>query len=502
MALPLPIAPSSAPADGHSPISDESSVPPQTPMSPTDAQTLALPGALEAQNTTQPQSPTNAAPTSGPTTQVKRKPSRRANTAERRANHNAVERQRRETLNGRFLDLAALLPNLSQIRRPSKSAIVNSSIAHIHASRRHRLLASRELRTLKLESDALRRELNEWRDRAGLPRVEEPVRGEGFGMVLSGEVEILAAAVGEEDEEGQGQYDGYEDGEDDFTGSLPTIMDESEDGVPANATAMFKNTDMFGQHMAGGNAPHADVHVAHLMPRGPTGAHGGPMIAQMPASVSFENPVMPSLYEPQVAPHFSGTTFMGHHAIAPETEKVAAWTANMYAAYHSQQLQHHVQRPMITPPNSALSHSTSSPASAGGYSDQVLLANLKRQQMLALQHQHGAMAYAADGDDASSVGSSPSGRERSGSLSTGSGYGSPPQVASPGSYDLSSAQPEFGKRMNAGLHINTGVASGAGSWPGRGEEGMSGMGMKQALGTPMSVGSGHGGGYGVMMGGI
>jgi len=34
---------------------------------------------------------------------VKRKPSRRANTAERRATHNAVERQRRETLNGRFL---------------------------------------------------------------------------------------------------------------------------------------------------------------------------------------------------------------------------------------------------------------------------------------------------------------------------------------------------------------------------------------------------------------
>lgn len=34
---------------------------------------------------------------------AKRKPSRRANTAERRATHNAVERQRRETLNGRFL---------------------------------------------------------------------------------------------------------------------------------------------------------------------------------------------------------------------------------------------------------------------------------------------------------------------------------------------------------------------------------------------------------------
>ena len=34
---------------------------------------------------------------------VRRKVPRRANTAERRATHNAVERQRRETLNGRFL---------------------------------------------------------------------------------------------------------------------------------------------------------------------------------------------------------------------------------------------------------------------------------------------------------------------------------------------------------------------------------------------------------------
>jgi hypothetical protein len=99
-------------------------------------------------------------PTSSPT-QMKRKQSRRANTAERRATHNAVERQRRETLNGRFLDLASLLPNLSQIRRPSKSSIVNSSIAYIHASRRHHLLASRELRLLKTENDHLRFEINE-----------------------------------------------------------------------------------------------------------------------------------------------------------------------------------------------------------------------------------------------------------------------------------------------------------------------------------------------------
>ncbi|KAJ7777876.1 hypothetical protein DFH07DRAFT_796468 [Mycena maculata] len=131
------------------------------------------------------------------------KPNRRANTAERRATHNAVERQRRETLNGRFLDLAALLPNLSQIRRPSKSSIVNSSIAHINASRRHRILAAQQLRLLKNESDALRHEVNEWRMRAGVPGVDEPRRGDAFGVILSGELEFEAGDMmeGEEGEE-------------------------------------------------------------------------------------------------------------------------------------------------------------------------------------------------------------------------------------------------------------------------------------------------------------
>ncbi|KAJ7859588.1 hypothetical protein B0H13DRAFT_1128422 [Mycena leptocephala] len=143
------------------------------------------------------------------------KPSRRANTAERRATHNAVERQRRETLNGRFLDLAALLPNLSQIRRPSKSSIVNSSIAHINASRRHRLLAAQQLRLLKNETDALRHEVNEWRMRAGVPGVEEPRRADGFAVILSGELEFEAGDMmegdeGEEDDDfpAQGVYGG------------------------------------------------------------------------------------------------------------------------------------------------------------------------------------------------------------------------------------------------------------------------------------------------------
>ncbi|KAJ6502898.1 hypothetical protein C8R47DRAFT_1067713 [Mycena vitilis] len=137
------------------------------------------------------------------TSESKSKTTRRVNTAERRATHNAVERQRRETLNGRFMDLAGMLSNLRTIRRPSKSAIVNSSIAHLRAARRHRGLAAHELRVLSEENDALRVELNAWRARNGLGGVEEPVRGEGWELVMSGELAFEAGEMmdGEEGEE-------------------------------------------------------------------------------------------------------------------------------------------------------------------------------------------------------------------------------------------------------------------------------------------------------------
>jgi hypothetical protein len=55
---------------------------------------------------------------------------------------------------------------------------------------------------LKHESDALCRELNEWHDWASLPRLEEPVRSEGFGMVLTGKLEVISGiSIKEEDED-------------------------------------------------------------------------------------------------------------------------------------------------------------------------------------------------------------------------------------------------------------------------------------------------------------
>ncbi|KAJ7816586.1 hypothetical protein B0H14DRAFT_3743646 [Mycena olivaceomarginata] len=171
-----------SPAAFESSSTSASTGPPQTPVL---SDHLPL-GVLPAQAVPNATTPTANAPAGG-----------------RRATHNAVERQRRETLNGRFYDLAALLPNLSQIRRPSKSAIVNSSIAHITASRRHRLLAAQQLRLIKAEGDALRAEVNEWRARAGVPGVE------CFAVGLAGELEFEVGDLegemyGEEEEEHEG----------------------------------------------------------------------------------------------------------------------------------------------------------------------------------------------------------------------------------------------------------------------------------------------------------
>jgi hypothetical protein len=169
------------------------------------------PPSSEGQASQPPQTPTTATQATQP--QPAKRSSRRANTAERRATHNAVERARRETLNGRFLDLAAMLPNLAAVRRPSKSAIVNSSIALIHAQRRQRAIAARELRLIKAENDAIRQELNEWRARASLPRVEEPPRSTELIALLNLEDDPDMA----EDEQRRA-YEmcdaAYEDGED------------------------------------------------------------------------------------------------------------------------------------------------------------------------------------------------------------------------------------------------------------------------------------------------
>jgi len=474
MALPITIP--ASPAAG-SPASTDGTNGPQTPSSPSNPPTLALPPADAAAPAAAPATTNGTANNNTTANANKRKPSRRANTAERRATHNAVERARRETLNSRFLDLAALLPNLSQIRRPSKSSIVNSSIAHIHASRRHRLIAARELRLIKLEADALRRELNEWRDRSGLPRVEEPVRGEAFQMILSGEVEILNAGPIEEED---ADYAGDDYGDDEFVGAqnggivgnhanLGTGGDESMDEIRvpmahAAAAAILKN-DAFAH-----GVPNNGMHLPPLMTRG--GHHNGtPMIVQSPTSVSFENPAMVSMYEPHHG--MNGNQFNGQFFPGMNEDKVS-WHGSMYNGMANPG----PGQQQFTPP-----------ATAQGQQQRAYFINMQRQQAMMQQQQRGSMGHAygspTDGDDASSVGSGPARRERSGSMgSNGSGYASP---GSSGGYEVP-------RRMGSGNGAPFG-----GEGMGMGMNGM-GMGPGMMKGAPISVGGGgNGHGYASMM---
>ena len=369
-----------------------------------------------------------------------------------------------------------MLPNLSQIRRPSKSSIVNSSIALIHASRRHRLLAARELRLLKLEADALRRELNEWRDRSGLPRVEEPVRGEAFQMVLSGEVEILSA--GPIEEEDGADYAGDDYGDDDFE-SAPNggvvgnhvNIGAGEDGpaeemrAPMAAVTLLKNNDPFAH-----SVPNNGMHLPPLMTR-QSGHSGTPMIVQSPTTVSFENPAMVSMYEPHHG--MGGNQFNGQFFPGMNEEKVS-WHGSMYNG--------------IANPGPGQQQFTP-PATAQGQQQRAYFMNMQRQQaMMQQQQQRGGMGHvygSPDGDDASSVGSAPQRRERSGSMgSNGSGYASP---GSSGGYDVP-------RRMGSG---NGAPFAGEGM-----AMGMNGMGMGPGMmkSAPISVGGGgNGHGYASMM---
>ncbi|KAJ6462166.1 kinase-like domain-containing protein [Mycena sanguinolenta] len=111
------------------------------------------------------------------------------------ASHSASERQRRDKL---FLDLASLLPNLAGVRRPSKNAILESSIAYIRSSRS---LASQQLLALHAESESLRREANEWRLRAGVPDfLEKPRRGDVFMLLTGADFEFDNVGARDDDE--------------------------------------------------------------------------------------------------------------------------------------------------------------------------------------------------------------------------------------------------------------------------------------------------------------
>ncbi|KAJ2019445.1 hypothetical protein IWW57_005105, partial [Coemansia sp. S610] len=93
--------------------------------------------------------------------------------AQRRAAHNAVERARRESLNGQFQDLASAVPTLVHIKRPSKATIVEKSLDYIRSFREH--LAGRDLyiRKLQVRNLALHDQVNHLRSQLGLEPISE-----------------------------------------------------------------------------------------------------------------------------------------------------------------------------------------------------------------------------------------------------------------------------------------------------------------------------------------
>ncbi|ORX76256.1 hypothetical protein K493DRAFT_343034 [Basidiobolus meristosporus CBS 931.73] len=91
------------------------------------------------------------------------------NSAQKRANHNAVERARRECLNNKFQELAWAIPSLHYVRKPSKSIIVQKSLDFVQRAKTYAQVYVKEVDTLREENKTLREELNELRHQMGLP---------------------------------------------------------------------------------------------------------------------------------------------------------------------------------------------------------------------------------------------------------------------------------------------------------------------------------------------
>ncbi|KAI7857784.1 hypothetical protein BDC45DRAFT_21983 [Circinella umbellata] len=80
--------------------------------------------------------------------------------AERRAEHNAIERARRETLNHKFQQLAHSLPNLQNDRRPSKGTIIERTLDFVKNTVMKEEKFLSEIRKLREEQEELTRQLS------------------------------------------------------------------------------------------------------------------------------------------------------------------------------------------------------------------------------------------------------------------------------------------------------------------------------------------------------
>ncbi|KAJ2776721.1 hypothetical protein GGI15_004758 [Coemansia interrupta] len=116
--------------------------------------------------------------------------------AQRRATHNAIERARRESLNGQFQDLASAVPALIHVRRPSKAIIVEKSLDYIRGFKEHLSNRDQYIKKLQLRNLALHDEVNMLRKQLGM----EPISETGEGSLSEYSLPIPDDASTEQDQ--------------------------------------------------------------------------------------------------------------------------------------------------------------------------------------------------------------------------------------------------------------------------------------------------------------
>ncbi len=170
------------------------------PPSKTDAVLPSAAGKKAAANSTSPSSVAAAAGAGGAVpkrTSVSASVLSRKANPEKRANHNAIERARRESLNSRFLVslvpkkhraisngaltpsssqiLAASIPAISEIRRPSKSLIVNRSLQFVVDALAREQMYRSMITDMHARNRELVEQLNEYKRQAGQHALAEPL---------------------------------------------------------------------------------------------------------------------------------------------------------------------------------------------------------------------------------------------------------------------------------------------------------------------------------------
>lgn len=229
-------------------------------------------------------------------------------------------------------------------------------------------MASRVTQELLRETEEMRRELNEWRDRAGVRKLEPRMRTESLGMVLRGELEPISISPSEDDEDDDFGY--QEDmgmaargshGHGPMVGQYappvvrPPVVHRQSYAAPAMQNPMIVN-------------PTAPVHYDPAHPANMHGMGYAPSHQQVVAAPHTSLPSPPSapaVHSPHASHH--STTPFAHSAdplyISQDTEKAYSMG---YAAAHAMQNGSNMHAQWSDDSSSASSHSMEHGRSASG----------------------------------------------------------------------------------------------------------------------------------------